>query len=101
MLYCSQETRAKKRVIHFFRDCPLPRAFWNNVKDFLVSGDLIEASGVLQKIKCLGLTGKEGDVLFSYCLLLARFYIFSCKYKSSKPSIVELYIKLKTTLYLN
>ena len=42
-----------------------------------------------RKIKCLGLTGKEGDILVSNCLLLARFYIFSCKYKSSKPSIVE------------
>ena len=40
----------------------------------------------------LGLTGKEGHVLFIHCLLLVRFYIFSCKYKSSKPSIVELYI---------
>ena len=57
----------------------MSRAFWNNVKDFLVSVDLIEASSVLEKIKCLGLTGKEGDVLFSHCLLLARFYIFSWK----------------------
>ena len=45
-----------------------------------------------RKIKCLGPTGKERDVLFGHCLLLARFYIFSCKYKISKPSIVELYI---------
>ena len=97
----SSRNPCKETRIHFFRDCPLSRAFWNNVKDFLVSGDLIEASGVLQKIKCLGLTGKEGDVLFSHCLLLARFDIFSCKYESSKPSIVELYVKLKTTLYLN
>jgi len=73
----------------------MTRAFWNNVKDFLVSVDLIEASGVLQKIKCLGLTGKEGDVLFRHCVLLARFYIFSCKYKSSKLSVVEYIYQVK------
>ena len=78
----SQETPCKETLIHFFRDCSVSRAFRNNVKDFLVSVDLIEASGVLEKMKCLGLTGKERDVLFSHCPLLARFYIFSCKYKS-------------------
>ena len=97
----SQGTRAKKRLFTFFGVVPCQKLFWNNVKDFFLSVDLIEASGVLEKIKCLGLTGKERDVLFSHCLLLARFYIFSCKYKSWKPSIVELYITLKTTLYLN
>ena len=48
------------------------RVFWNNVKDFLVSVDFMEASGVLEKIKSLGLTGK-GDNYFSHCLRLARF----------------------------
>ena len=37
----------------------MTRGFWNDVKDFLVSRvDLMEASGVLRKIKCLGLKGK-------------------------------------------
>ena len=48
-------------------------------------------------MKCLGLTGKlkEGEILVSHCLLLARFCIFSCKYKSSKPSIVEYIYQVK------
>ena len=50
-------------LIHFFWDCPVRRVFWNNVKDFLVSVDFMEASGVLEKIKSLGLTGK-GDNYF-------------------------------------
>ena len=33
------------------------------------------------------ITGKEGGTLVSHCLLLARFYISTCKYTSSKPSI--------------
>ena len=47
----------------------------NNVIGFSVSVDLMEASGVLETNKCLGLARKEGDILFSHYLLLARFYI--------------------------
>ena len=50
--------------------------FWNNVTSFPVSVDLMEASGVLETNKCQGLREKEGDILFSHCLLLARFYIY-------------------------
>ena len=53
----------------------------------------MEASAwCFRKNKCFGLTGKGGVILVSHCLLLARFYIFSCKYKGSKPSIVEMNI---------
>ena len=46
-----------------------------------------ESKFSLEKIKCFGLTGKEGDILVSHCLLLARFFIFSRKYKGSKPAL--------------
>ena len=50
-LYCffqgTQET-----LIHFFWYCPVTRALWNSAKDFLVSIDLMEASVILEKIKC-------------------------------------------------
>ena len=57
-----------------------------------------KASGVLEKIKCFGLIGKEGDILVSHCLLLARFYIFIRKYKGSKPRIVEYFYHVKESL---
>ena len=41
------------------------RVFWNNAKDFLVSADFMKASGVLEKIKCLGLTGKGDNYIVS------------------------------------
>ena len=42
---------------------------------FCQVSDLMEASGVLETNKCLGLTRKGGGILFlSHCLLLARFY---------------------------
>ena len=56
-------------------------------KDFLVSAvDLLKASGVLDR-----------DILASHCVLY-RFYIFSYKYKSSKPSIVEYIYQVKDNI---
>ena len=77
VLFCqgTQET-----LIHFFWGCPVTRAW----KDFLVSVDLLKASGVLDR-----------DILVSHGVLWVRFYIFSCKYKSSKPSIVEYIYQVK------
>ena len=42
----------QEMLIHFFWDCPVTRGFWNSAKDFLVSIDLMEASVILEKIKC-------------------------------------------------
>ena len=77
VLFCqgTQET-----VIHFFWGCRVTRAW----KDFLVSVDWLKASSVL-----------DTDIVVSHCVLWVRFYIFSCKYKSSKPSIVEYIYQVK------
>ena len=53
----------------------MTRPSWNDVKDFLISIDLMEASGVLETNKRLGLTGKEGKILVSHFLLLALGFI--------------------------
>ena len=50
----------------------------------MFSVDLLEASDFLDK-----------DILVSHCVLWATFYFFSCKYKSSKPSIVEYIYQVK------
>ena len=78
VLFCqgTQET-----LIHFFWGCPVTRAW----KDFLVSVDWLDASGVLA----------DRNILVGHCVVWATFYIFSCKYKSWKPSIVEYIYQVK------
>ena len=55
---------------------------WNSVHQFFASVDLIPASQVLTLCQCLGLKGENSALLFNHCLLLGRFYIYSCKYKN-------------------
>ena len=59
------------------------------VQQFLVFVDLIPASQVLTLCQCLGLKGEKCVLLFSHCLLLGRFYIYSCKYKNVRPSSID------------
>jgi len=39
--------------------------------------------------QCLGLKGEKSAFLFNQCLLLGRFYIYSCKYKNVRLSSLE------------
>ena len=49
---------------------------------------------------CLGLDDEKGESLVNHCLLQARFYIFSCKYNNTKPSILEYLYQIKGNLQL-
>ena len=77
--------------------CFLPRNWnsWQSVKEFFVSIHLIPASHVLDMYECLGFGGEEDDVLLNHCLLLARYYIHSCKLKNVSPCIGEYVQRLK------
>ena len=59
------------------------------MKEFFVSIHLIPASRVLEMCECLGFGGEEDDVLLNHCLLLARYYIYCCKFKNVSPCIGE------------
>ena len=65
---------------------------------FFVSIYLIPASHVLDIYECLGFRGEKDDILVSHCLLLARYYIYCCKFKNISPSIREYAQQLKSNL---
>ena len=49
---------------------------------------------------CLGLDEEKGGILVNHCLLLARYYIFRCKFNNTKPSILEYLYQIKSKLQL-
>ena len=87
-LCCFCQT-AQETLLHLFWECPITQAFWNSVELFFVSADLIPTSQVLTLCHCLGLKGDKNASLLNHCLLLGRYYIYSCKYKNVKPSLIE------------
>ena len=74
------------------------KTFWERVQGFFVSIHLIPASHVLDIYECLGFKGEKDDILVSHCLLLARCYIYCCKFKNLSPSIREYAQQLKSNL---
>ena len=91
---------AQETVIHLFWDCPVTNVFWKNIQNFLISVNLIQTSRVLRKTVCLGLDEEKGGILVNHCLLLARYYIFSCKFNNTKPLILEYLYQIKSNLQL-
>ena len=77
-LCCFCQT-AQETLLHLFWECPITEAFWNSVQQFFVSVDLIPATQNLTLCQCLGLKVEKSVLLVNHCLLLARFYIYSCK----------------------
>ena len=91
---------AQETLIHLFWDCPVTNVFWKNIQNFLISVNLIQTSRVLRKTVCLGLDEEKGEILVNHCLLLARYYIFSCKFNNTKPLILEYLYQIKSNLQL-
>ena len=58
----------------------------------------IKASHVLDIYECLGFKGEKDSIPVSHCLLLARYYIYCCKFKNVSPSIREYVQQLKYNL---
>ena len=48
--------------------------------------------------ECLGLKERKDDIFVSHCFLLARYYIYCCKFKNKSPSIGEYAQQLKYNL---
>ena len=88
----------KETLIHLFWECSVTKTFWARVHCFFVSIHLIPASHVLDIYECLGFRGEKDDILVSHCLLLARYYIYCCKFKNISPSIREYAQQLKYNL---
>ena len=91
---------AQETLIHFFWDCPVTKVFLKNIQNFLISVNLIQTSHILRKTVCLGLDEEKGEILVNHCPLLARYYVFSCKYNNTKPSILEYLYQIKGNLQL-
>ena len=88
----------KETSIHLFWECSVMKTFWERVQGFFVSIHLIPASHVLDIYECLGFKGEKDNILVSHCLLLARYFIYCCKFKNISPSIREYAQQLKYNL---
>ena len=88
----------KETSIHLFWECPVIKTFREKVQCFFVSIHLIPASHVLDIFECLGFKREKDSILVSHCLLLAKYYIYCCKFKNVSQSIREYAQLLKCNL---
>ena len=89
----------KVTLIHLFRECSVTKTFGEGSIVFSSQSIWYQPHMyVLDIYECLGFRGEKYDILVSHCLLLARYYIYCCKFKNSSPSIREYAQQLKYNL---
>ena len=76
----------EETIIHLFWECSISRDFWNSIECFLnEKGFNVTLSYRLISLCTPDLNNKDSK-LVSYIIILAKYFIFSNKYKKSIPN---------------
>ena len=76
----------EETIVHLFWDCQISRIFWNRIENFLETKDLNVT--VSYEIISLGMPIlKQDNIIINFILILAKYFIFSSKYKKVIPNI--------------
>ena len=80
----------EETIIHLFWECQISRNFWNRIEDFLETKGLNVA--VNYEIISLGMPLlKHDNIIINFILILAKYFIFTSKYKKVIPNINHFY----------
>ena len=80
----------EETIIHLFWECQISRFFWNRIEDFLETKGLNVA--VNYEIISLGMPLlKHDNIIINFILILAKYFIFTSKYKKVIPNINHFY----------
>ena len=96
---CSFCERDKENIQHLFYYCNYVKEFWNNLKTILIECGLCNEQYVFSK--SLLILGFDPNNLLSniflYVILVARYYIYKCKFDKVLPyvNIFKIYLKGK------
>ena len=87
---CTFCNAASETIEHLFWNCPVTKMFWEDIcsnclRDYLELDELTVHFGYLENCKSI----------LNFFLLNAKYFIYSCKQKGSKPSAITFYHKFK------
>ena len=91
---CSFCLQQPETLMHFFLECKFVECFWNNIGDWISAK--LKVNIKLSKFnKLFGFQENCVDYKFlNNLMLVARFFIYRCKYSKSKPNMLEYFNEL-------
>ena len=93
--FCEDEPES---LIHLFWSCKKTSSFWNSLTNWLLLCGINDQNFWLNCAVALGLTPSLPGVmcLINFCLLIARYLIWKCKYNQKLPDLLGFICLLKT-----
>ena len=82
----------KETFIHLFCECAVIKAFWEELAQWLLSKNIILS--LQPKCIILGQNLERIDVTLEFVNLTAKYYIYCCKMKETKPTLQNFKHKL-------
>ena len=98
---CSFCLQQPETLMHFFLECKFVECFWNNIGDW-ISAKLKVNIKLFKFNRLFGIQENCVDYKFlNNLMLVARFFIYRCKYSKSKPNMLEYFNELNMNKNLN
>ena len=91
---CSFCGEADESLEHFFVTCHYTKKFWGEVIKWLGDQD-IQITSLSNKEIIFGIIDDQENLFINHILLIAKKYLYSCRYSETKPSIKVLTAKIK------
>ena len=90
----------EETIIHLFWECSLSRDFWNKIECFLIGRGFDISLNYKLISHCTPDLNKKESQIVSFILILAKYFIFSNKYKKSIPNfnIFKLFLERREHL---
>ena len=92
---CSFCKKERETLIHLFWECKVVQTFWTSFKYRLQSINVLKGTQAIDELDALGLKSDSKPCTYSFCNLVARYYIYKCKLKDNSPNIVDFLQQLK------
>ena len=87
--FCGETT---ENLIHLFWKCKHTWIFWEETHRWICQNVNGLASDTFSVALCLGIVDDRGDLLLHHVLLIARYYIYTCRLRNTLPKL-QIYTK--------
>ena len=81
--FCKTDT---EDIMHFFYYCPYVKLFWDEVRDWITVITRVSRATIGIRECFLGIIEDKFCPFINCVLLVARFFIYRCKFMNMKPS---------------
>ncbi len=88
--FCSMSLETNK---HLFWECSKSQQFWSELGTFLNNNNIV--CNLNWHLICFG-QYEINSILLNFCILLGKYFIYSCKLRNTDPKFSDFKLYLKT-----